>query len=315
MTAEAVAQVWRRSRRKGSELLVMLAIADYAHDDLTGAYPSVELLRQKTRLSERAIWLILRKLQDAGEIVVRPKAGRNDATVFDIVLGAEEVFDWRRGPAKIALPRVQRLQSEGAKIAADECKDGTFNNSQECKIVSARVQNRVRYRAHASDEKRTDKEPIREGDRSLSLSLPLPDSFVVTEAMATWAADRGLSPPQVAAETEKFVDHFRANGDRKKDWVAAWRNWMRRVDDFAPARRTGPPADHRPPAPPNGTVAQANRPTIRQPKMLYQTFDLDANDYVLLPEPIPDTDPRYAAEFAASQERLREAGRRERAKP
>lgn len=46
--------------------------------------------------------------------------------------------------------------------------------------------------------------------------------------------------------------------------------------------------------------------------MLSQTFDLDADDYVELPEPIPDTDPRYPVELAASRDRLREAGRRDR---
>lgn len=54
-------------------------------------------------------------------------------------------------------------------------------------------------------------------------------------------------------------------------------------------------------------------PKERAPaKMLYQTFDLDKNDYVDLPEPIPDTDPRYAVEHAASRERVRQAGQRDR---
>lgn len=46
--------------------------------------------------------------------------------------------------------------------------------------------------------------------------------------------------------------------------------------------------------------------------MLRQVFDLDADDYVPLPEPIPASDPRYAEMLAASRDRLREAGRRER---
>jgi len=65
----------------------------------------------------------------------------------------------------------------------------------------------------------------------------LPDDFAVTPAMAQWARDhvpglvgagRGLT------ETEKFRDHWRsASGSRavKRDWIAAWRNWMRRADD------------------------------------------------------------------------------------
>ena len=35
-------------------------------------------------------------------------------------------------------------------------------------------------------------------------------------------------------ETEKFMDHWKAASgatSRKKDWVAAWRNWMRNADE------------------------------------------------------------------------------------
>lgn len=44
-----------------------------------------------------------------------------------------------------------------------------------------------------------------------------------------------------------------------------------------------------------------------------QVFDLDADDYVPLADPIPDTDTeRYQEAIKASRERVREAGRRDR---
>lgn len=42
-------------------------------------------------------------------------------------------------------------------------------------------------------------------------------------------------------ELEKFRDHFAANGKRMKDWDAAFRNWMRRCNEFR--RGPGPPKD------------------------------------------------------------------------
>lgn len=58
----------------------------------------------------------------------------------------------------------------------------------------------------------------------------IPDDFRVTDAMATWAAEE---TPAVDGrfESANFVDHWRA-ADRnaeKRDWVAAWRTWMRRA--------------------------------------------------------------------------------------
>jgi hypothetical protein len=44
-------------------------------------------------------------------------------------------------------------------------------------------------------------------------------------------------------------------------------------------------------------------------RKLYRVFDAEADDYVELAEPIPETDPRYAVELAASRARLREMGR------
>lgn len=38
---------------------------------------------------------------------------------------------------------------------------------------------------------------------------------------------------------------------------------------------------------------------------LFRVWDADLDDYRELTEPIPDTDPRYAAELKASRERLR----------
>ena len=65
----------------------------------------------------------------------------------------------------------------------------------------------------------------------------IPEDFTVTEDMATWA--RREVPGLIRTgrgklETDRFIDHFRsASGAvaRKTDWVAAWRNWMRRADD------------------------------------------------------------------------------------
>lgn len=42
---------------------------------------------------------------------------------------------------------------------------------------------------------------------------------------------------------------------------------------------------------------------------LFRTYDADLDDYVELPEPIPDTDERYAVLLRQSRERLRSAGR------
>lgn len=62
---------------------------------------------------------------------------------------------------------------------------------------------------------------------------PVPDHWEVDADRLAFAAKHGLSPPEVERETEKFLDHFRANGKRMVDWAAAWRNWIARSSEFA----------------------------------------------------------------------------------
>lgn len=60
----------------------------------------------------------------------------------------------------------------------------------------------------------------------------LPAGFAVTDEMKTWAREH--TPLAGLVDHEMFVDHWRAqSGQRavKSDWVATWRNWMRRVQE------------------------------------------------------------------------------------
>ena len=72
MSQRAQSLVWERSRAKGSPLLVLLAIADYARNDGRDAWPSTQTLAKRARLTDRATLLILHTLEQAGEILIEP---------------------------------------------------------------------------------------------------------------------------------------------------------------------------------------------------------------------------------------------------
>lgn len=58
-----------------------------------------------------------------------------------------------------------------------------------------------------------------------------PDPFLVSDDMAEWA-ERECTGVNWDRETEKFVDFWRAKSGQqaaKLDWVATWRNWMRKA--------------------------------------------------------------------------------------
>lgn len=59
-----------------------------------------------------------------------------------------------------------------------------------------------------------------------------PDRLEITPEMETWAKGEGFSKSEIAKETPAMLDHFKANGKSKLDWVATWRNWMRNTRKF-----------------------------------------------------------------------------------
>jgi len=67
--------VWEHAPVGGSDLLVLLALADFANDEGTNAWPSHATLARKARLSEERIRHVLRSLQKRGLILVDVQAG------------------------------------------------------------------------------------------------------------------------------------------------------------------------------------------------------------------------------------------------
>lgn len=70
--------------------------------------------------------------------------------------------------------------------------------------------------------------------RAKRTATRVPDDFHITEAMADWGRKSCPNIRNPQRLTEEFVDYWRTRDDKdaeKRDWVAAWRNRMRFVND------------------------------------------------------------------------------------
>lgn len=83
MSVYATAYVWEHSTRKGTELLLMLAIADIAHRNGV-AFPSVKTLARYIRMSGRNTIRALQNLERSGELSIRKNAGPKGTNLFQI---------------------------------------------------------------------------------------------------------------------------------------------------------------------------------------------------------------------------------------
>ena len=103
MSVKIMARVWAHSRQKGGELLVMLALADFAND-AGESWPSIPTLADKSRLAERQTRRVLRNLESAGEIRrVGTNGGRNRRNHYFITV--------TENPDKITLLKKQGLNN------------------------------------------------------------------------------------------------------------------------------------------------------------------------------------------------------------
>lgn len=84
MSIYLTTEVWQNSSRKGSELLLLLAIADHANEQGV-CWPSVDHLARKCRLSPRQVRRLIEKLVDSGEIAVEQGGGRRFTNIYHIL--------------------------------------------------------------------------------------------------------------------------------------------------------------------------------------------------------------------------------------
>ncbi len=90
MSVRVMSRVWERSLAKGSGLLVLLAIADYAND-FGVAWPGLDAISKKARCKVRRAQQILGELEALGELEVDPQAGPSGCNVYRV-----RCFQWGR---------------------------------------------------------------------------------------------------------------------------------------------------------------------------------------------------------------------------
>jgi hypothetical protein len=87
--------VWvlQHSEERMGSRLVLIALAEFAHDDGSHAWPSIQTLADRTRLSERQVRNCLRQLESSGAIVEtgRSRRGTHIYTVLMDQQGAANI--------------------------------------------------------------------------------------------------------------------------------------------------------------------------------------------------------------------------------
>lgn len=223
MSIRVLNLVWEHSEAKGSALLLLLAVADYADEDGV-AYPSVAALAKKSRMSERNTQYALKRLEQMGELAIKPGEGPRGANLYRVLVERNlPLFEPDSGGAKLA----------GAKFAGCKTKqDGVQPVSERGAI------------AIAPEPSLTIIEPSSDGGRDKRAKRTRPGAdYTPPEHVVKWAHENGYGP-YLHLHVEKFRDTC-ATQKRKPyaDLDAAFRNCVR--DDWGHVRRQAKEAERR----------------------------------------------------------------------
>lgn len=198
-----MARVWAESVHSGTDLLMMLAIADFADDD-GNAYPSVGTLAQKCRTTPRHVNRILAVLRESGELEIRLNEGPKGTNRYRIAL---------KGVTPVS-PLTNRSPLTPASSTPDVQVPKPLTPTSDEPSLNHQ---RTRESARASRSPAADR-----GSR-------IPEDWQPSESDIGFCRTKrpDLDPGEVA---EKFRDHWLgepgAKG-RKTNWSATWRNWVR----------------------------------------------------------------------------------------
>lgn len=194
-----------------------------SQQDERGVLPELDKIRYRLRMTAHEALAMITALEAAGLI--------EDSG------GVLSIHNWDG--------RQSYLKPSDAPEATRERKQRQRERDHAEKDMSRPVTRGHALELELEIEERRGEENLASLGRSANAPKPkrasqLPDDFSVNDEMTTWALAKNFTAAEIDEQTEIFKDHWASNKESKSDWVATWRNWMRRSRTFV----RGSPSKH-----------------------------------------------------------------------
>lgn len=232
MSIKLMTQVWDASTFKGNTKLVMLCLADFANDE-GFCWPSVGTVAKKCTVSSSTVKAQIRDLIRAGFLKVQQRLKRtedgkvtNDSNVYQIILSAlknavETGGEFQPGSKS---NRGQNTATPGAESDPKPPIDPPITNIPPVVPPSEVLQDKP--------------QPTK---RTRKVKTELPSDFALSDSMRQWYDNQVEFTIPIETATEMWADAMRAKGFKYVDWVAGWRQGMRKQNQWANQNTTRAP--------------------------------------------------------------------------
>ena len=249
MSIKVMTAVWDRFPASGSDLLAMLALADWCDDNGGSLYPSMRAVAEKIRLSEKQARRIVQGFVNAGYLsVVGNATGGAPGTTKQFRLDVKKLVDLpligdhktaETPPASVTPPTSvtpPMLGGDGPHPCPETAPTGggltVIEPSLEPSLGEARAQAPATTIGGAGfvGLSGSAKTIAVSAGASIRRKTGLTADFQPDDAALDLAGQLGVS---VVAELGSFADHHVAKGSTMADWQAAFRSWLRNAAKFA----------------------------------------------------------------------------------
>jgi len=228
MSIRVMSLVWDGFPGAGSELLAMLALADWSDDD-GRCYPSIAAIATKTRLSRSQAQRVIHGLIDGGfvEILGNEFGGAPGTTrQYRIVRSSLT--------GRIDATPTGRMDATGSADAtgSTHAQDGSHGCAETGRTHA--TQTVIEPSITVIHTSATTKKKVK-AEKKKATKAPIPNDFGISEGIRKWAQAKGHA--RLEEHLEHFIGTAKANGYQYADWDAAFMNAVR--NDWARLRQGG----------------------------------------------------------------------------
>lgn len=246
MSFKLSALAWNVEVDKSADRLVLLALASKADDNGRNCFPSVESICGLTVLNRKTVFAVISRLADRGLITVRKRVSTNSNEYLLHVdrwteNGSTENGTTQKGDNPKTVQRSSQKRDDGSTENGTTVvpKTGHYSINTQSDTQSITQSESLPDQAPwetdhlTNDGKKVEKPKATRAKPKTSCPFS-PDDPIPPEYLEYAQAKH----PSINAQTEftKFVNFHISKDNRFSNWLAAWRTWATKAEEFAKSR-------------------------------------------------------------------------------
>lgn len=246
MSFKLSALAWNVEVDKSADRLVLLALASKADDNGRNCFPSVESICGLTVLNRKTVFAVISRLADRGLITVRKRVSTNSNEYLLHVdrwteNGSAENGTTQKGDNPKTVQRSSQKRDDGSTENGTTVVPKTGHYSINTQSDTQSITQSESLPAQApwetdhltNDGKKVEKPKATRAKPKTSCPFS-PDDSIPPEYLEYAQAKH----PSINAQAEftKFVNFHLSKDNRYSNWLAAWRTWATKAEEFAKSR-------------------------------------------------------------------------------